>query len=235
MRCRATTHSQCAAETQICQEIIQLFDMSPTDMSVITAPETYQTLQIIFLPALCTRIFFQLCFATYCNSICVGNPCALSRCASAKFTGAACKSVSVSSLLLLFTIRTWDREKSHDRVRVSRSSVCWHACAYACRGRCLWAHSALKIGVRRHFVLGLCFSKHGCFSFKKLFYLYIYFLFSIDIKKFLRSFKDHWEMIPFGVCEIVPLIRHCVHASMSSPFSSSLWRLVPLLVLLRLL
>ena len=32
-------------------------------------------------------------------------------------------------------------------------------------------HSALKIGVRGTFVLGLCFSKHGYFSFKKHFYL----------------------------------------------------------------
>ena len=31
------------------------------------------------------------------------------------------------------------------------------------------AHSALKIGVSGYFVIGLCFSIHGCFSFKKLF------------------------------------------------------------------
>ena len=48
-------------------------------------------------------------------------------------------------------------------------------------------------------MLGLCFSKHGCFSFfkKLLFNSYIFTsLFSIDIKNhsnhFLRSFKGQW-------------------------------------------
>ena len=41
-----------------------------------------------------------------------------------------------------------------------------------------------------HFVLGLCFSKHGGFSFKKLFYLKIYFLFSTDRKKIPISFEE---------------------------------------------
>ena len=54
-----------------------------------------------------------------------------------------------------------------------------------------YLRTAQNRGEGGKFVLGLCFSKHGCFklALKKLFYLLLLFLFSIDIKNFQSVFK----------------------------------------------